>query len=70
MQPAPHSKLQAHLAPERLVDRLKTGLSDAVHEFDTSDRDRRTPKAFEAQHGTNPQLHVPVVLFDQVVQIF
>jgi hypothetical protein len=37
---------------------------------DAGDRDRRIPKCLEAEHHSNALLHTPMVLLDQVVQVF
>ena len=45
-------------------------LTNAVHQLDAANRDRRVPKALDAQHHSDALLHAPMVLLDQVVQVF
>ena len=43
--------------------------ANAVHQFNAGERDRRVPKALEAQHHSDTLLLVPMVLLNQVVQV-
>jgi hypothetical protein len=41
-----------------------------MHQLDAGDRERRIFEPLEAQHHSDALLHAPVVLLNQVVQVF
>jgi hypothetical protein len=41
-----------------------------MHQLDAGDRDRGIRKPFEAEHHGDALLHAPMVLLNQVVQVF
>src|ERR1700758_3973740 len=45
-------------------------LADAMHQLDADDRDRRIPEFLEPEHHGDALLHAPMVLLNQVVQVF
>jgi len=45
-------------------------LADTVHQLDAGDRSHRIPELLEAKHHSDALLHAPMVLLNQVVQIF
>lgn len=45
-------------------------LGDHVHEFDAAQQDAAATKIHEAQHGPRSSLDRPMILLDNVVQIF
>ncbi|SOE68322.1 hypothetical protein SAMN05446635_3273 [Burkholderia sp. OK233] len=45
-------------------------LANAMHQFDAAQKDPRTAKSFESQHGSRTSLDRPMVLLDEVVEIF
>jgi hypothetical protein len=45
-------------------------LADAVHQFDAGDRDRCVMELFEAKHHRDALLDTPMVLLNQVIQVF
>jgi hypothetical protein len=55
-------------APSQLA-RLKLSLLDLLRQFHPADHHGCGSKTFKPQHRSQPVLHSPVVLFDQVVQI-
>ncbi|SAK90209.1 hypothetical protein AWB81_04800 [Caballeronia arationis] len=48
---------------------LELTFSDAMHQFDPSDRSYCIPEAFETEHRIDPGLDVAMVLLYQVVQL-
>jgi hypothetical protein len=40
-----------------------------MHEFDSGDRNRRTPKSLEPKHGAQTKLDGSMVLFDQIIEV-
>jgi transposase-like protein len=45
-------------------------LADPMHQLDAGDRERRILEPLEAEHHSNALLHAPMVLLNQVVQVF
>ena len=45
-------------------------LSDHLHELDPGERRYSRPKGFETQHRPRHSFHRPVILFDNVIEIF
>jgi len=45
-------------------------LPNAVQQLDAGDRDRRICSPLEAEHHRDALLHAPMVLLDQVIQVF
>ena len=43
---------------------------DSMHEFNAGDGDRGALKALQSEHWTQTKFDRPVILFDQIVQIF
>lgn len=41
-----------------------------MHEFDTGNRNRRALKSLEPEHRTQTKFDGPMILFDQIIQIF
>ncbi len=41
-----------------------------MHQLNAGDRDRRVREPLEAEHHGDALFHAPVVLLDQVVQVF
>jgi hypothetical protein len=52
----------------QLVEK-KLAFSNPKHGLDAGDSRGRTLESLESQHRADPQLHSPVVLFDQVTQL-
>ena len=50
--------------------RSKLSLADAVDRFNAGDRDCCIPKPLQAEHHGEALFHIPMVLLDQVVQVF
>jgi hypothetical protein len=48
----------------------KLPLADTVHQLDAGDRDHRITELLEAEHHSEALLHAPMVLLNQVVQVF
>jgi hypothetical protein len=49
---------------------LKLFLLDLLCQLDAADYHRRRPQALQSQHRAQPLFDAPVVLFDEVVQVF
>jgi hypothetical protein len=45
-------------------------LTDAVHQLNASDRDRRVAELLEPQHHSNALLDAAVALLNQVIEVF
>ncbi len=45
-------------------------LADAMHQLDARNLGRRAPETLEAEHHRDALLHAPMVLLDQIVQVF
>ena len=45
-------------------------LADAVHQLDAGDRDRHIVEPLETKHHSDALLDAPMVLLNQVVQVF
>jgi hypothetical protein len=66
---ARHSTLQAPVdLGHTQTSQSELSLADAMHQFDTGDRNRRGREALEAQHRGDSLFHAPMVLLDQIVQ--
>ena len=63
----PHCRRKSTLDTQTSQSELS--LADAMHQFDTGDRNRRGREALEAQHRGNSLFHAPMVLLDQIVQV-
>jgi hypothetical protein len=63
----PHCRLESTLDTQTSQSELS--LADAMHQFDTGDRNRRGREALEAQHRGDSLFHAPMVLLDQIVQV-
>jgi hypothetical protein len=44
--------------------------ANAMHQLDAGDGSSRIPEAFEPEHYVHPRFDVPMILLDQVVQVF
>src|SRR5262249_13681722 len=49
---------------------LELSFLDLLRQFDAADRDGRRVESFEPQHRYNPLLEPPMILLDDIVQIF
>jgi hypothetical protein len=45
-------------------------LANSAHELDAGDGVHRMPESLEAKHYSDALLDIPMVLFDQIVQVF
>ena len=61
----PHCRRKSTLDTQTSQSELS--LADAMHQFDTGDRNRRGREALEAQHRGDSLFHAPMVLLDQIV---
>src|SRR5580658_4356506 len=59
----PHCRRKLTLDTQTSQSELS--LADAMHQFDTGDRNRRGREALEAQHRGDSLFHAPMVLLDQ-----
>ena len=65
---ARHSTLQRKSTLDTQTSQSELSLADAMHQFDTGDRNRRGREALEAQHRGDLLFHAPMVLLDQIIQ--
>ena len=54
----------------RSVSTLHLPFGDHMHQFDPGQQDSGTAKSLEPQHGPRSALDRPMVLLDQIVEIF
>jgi hypothetical protein len=64
----PHCRRKSTLDTQTSQSELS--LADAMHQFDTGDRNRRGREALEAQHRGDSLFHAPMVLLDQIFKYF
>ena len=60
----------AHVWMLPVVWAVHLPLLDHVHGLDSGDEDSSTPKGLESEHGSGDPFDGPMVLFDDVVQVF
>jgi hypothetical protein len=58
------------LALKAQTRKCELALADSVHQLDAGDRDRSVRKPLEADHHSDALLHAPMVLLNQIVQVF
>ena len=49
---------------------LHLSFHDHVHQFDAGQKDPGTAKSLESQHGSRSSLDRPMVLLDQIIEVF
>ena len=68
-QQAPQPHLWRGFAQRSKRTQCELAFPDPMHEFDSGDRNRRTPKSLEPKHGAQTKLDGSMVLFDQIIEV-